>query len=217
MPISAFCVEHGRWTQRGSEAAGHFSSSGMAVASKDVKLAAKRENSQGEVWNKVTEAQDKLTKNVGTEVRSNESSSSFELTLENKSVQQTAESYTDALAKIIDGKNDVIGYAFAINGKVNSADVYVSNDLFKKLWPKLIRASAIEAIADLQKGQDFKAPSPASVNTFMTDSEAGAASEKDVTRRTGMVTKESNENILFETRDRAKQDVVIHKNYIKKD
>ena len=45
----------------------------------------------------------------------------------------------------------MIGYVFAINGKVNSADIYGSNVLFKKLWPKLLKANAIEAIAELQK------------------------------------------------------------------
>ncbi|MFX5484718.1 DUF6569 family protein, partial [Acinetobacter baumannii] len=52
------------------------------------------------------------------------------------------------LQKVGDKDSDVVGYAFAINGKVNSADVYASHDLFKKLWPKLLNSSAVEAVAE---------------------------------------------------------------------
>src|SRR5215216_4528526 len=50
MPIAAFCVESGRWNKRGNEEAAVFSSSDNSVATKDLKLAAKRANSQQAVW-----------------------------------------------------------------------------------------------------------------------------------------------------------------------
>src|SRR6266545_601187 len=156
LPIAAFCVEHGRWSGRGNEKAAVFSSSSDAVATKEIKLAAKQANSQGAVCENVKAAQDKLSENVGTRVNSTVSESSLQLAVENHKVQETAESYVQALAGIVNGGNDVIGYAFAINSKINSADVYASNALFKKLWPKLLKANAIEAIAELQKDQKFQ-------------------------------------------------------------
>jgi hypothetical protein len=63
--ISAFCVENGRWSQRGSEQVTVFNSSTNSVASREVKLAAKMKESQGEVWREVATAQDKLSANVG--------------------------------------------------------------------------------------------------------------------------------------------------------
>ena len=50
----------------------------------------------------------------------------------------------------------MIGYVFAINGHINSADVYASRALFLKLWPKLLEASAVEAIAELNKDVEVK-------------------------------------------------------------
>src|SRR5213075_2402923 len=64
IPISAFCVENGRWSQRGSEAVTVFNSSANTVASREVKLAAKMKSSQGDVWKEVSVAQDKLSANV---------------------------------------------------------------------------------------------------------------------------------------------------------
>ena len=215
IPIAAYCVEHGRWSQRGKEEVTKFTSSSNTVASREVKLAAKLKSSQSDVWREVSVAQDKLSANTGAEVTRNSSPSSFQLTLENKAVQETADDYLKSLAQIIDGKPDVIGYVFAINGKVNSADVYASSALFQKLWPKLLKASAIEAVAELQRGQKFAPPSTDEVRGLLDDSK-GEEKQKDVTRRVQVVTRESSGNVSFETRDRARGDAVVHKNYIKK-
>src|SRR5262252_9027334 len=142
VPISAFCVENGRWSQRGNESAAVFNSSANAVASREIKLAAKMKQSQGDVWKEVSVAQDKLSGNVGQRVNGAASPTSFQLALENKQVQANADSYVNSLNGLLNTRSDVIGYVFAINGKINSADVYASSGLFRKLWPKLLQASA---------------------------------------------------------------------------
>ena len=216
MPIAAFCVEHGRWSQRGSEQVAVFSSSSDVASTKELK-AAKVANSQGEVWKNVAAAQDKLSENVGTRVNSTVSESSLQLAVENRKVQETAESYIKGLSGIVNDKDDVIGYAFAINGKMNTADVYCSGLLFRKLWPKLLKASAIEAIAELQRDKKFEPATAENVRTFLFEAERGVASEREVTARVKLVTREDEKNIFFEIRDRAKKDAWLHRNYIKKD
>ena len=215
LPISAFCVEHGRWSGRGNERATVFNSSSDAASTKEIKLAAKRSTSQGEVWQSVTVAQDKLSRSVGTRVNSNVSESSLQLAVENSKVQETADSYVKALGNIADRSDDVIGYVFAINGKVNSADIYGSNVLFRKLWPKLLKANAVEAIAELQPGK-FKPASPESVSGFLSDSEKAKGADKDMSPRVNLMTREDEENIFFETRDKKENGAWIHRNYIKK-
>src|SRR5437588_8158511 len=101
IPISVYCVEHGRWSQRGSEQVGVFNSSANTVASREVKLAAKLKSSQSEVWREVSVAQDKLSTNVGSGVTRNDSPSSFQLTLENDKVQKNADDYVKALSDIV--------------------------------------------------------------------------------------------------------------------
>ncbi len=214
MPIAAFCVEHGRWSGRGNERSTVFSSSSDVVATREIKLAAKKSNSQGGVWKSVSEVQDKLSQNVGASVNSPVSASSLQLTVEHSKVRGTADNYVRALANIVNGR-DVIGYVFAINGKVNSADVYGSNVLFKKLWPKLLKANAIEAIAELQENK-FAPANPEQAKSFLSEGEKAKATEKEVSARVGLVTAEDEQNIVFETRDRANKDVWIHRNYIRK-
>ena len=216
IPIAAFCVESGRWTKRGNEQAATFASSSEVAATKDLKLAAKVANSQGAVWQNVTVTQDKLSANVGERVNSARSESSLQLAVENRKVRESVEGYTKELSPIVKTKDNVIGYVFAINGKVNSADVYASTALFLKLWPKLLKASAIEAIAELQKDLKFEPLPEADVRTFLAESEDGVASEKEVTARVRLVMRENKQSVFFETRDVAGEDAWVHRNYIKK-
>ncbi len=215
MPIAAFCVESGRWNKRAGEQAEVFSSAAEVVATKDLKLAAKSAKSQGAVWENVTVAQAKLSENLSTRVNSTVSESSLQLAVENRKVQETAAGYTRELAGVIKGKGDVIGYVFAINDEVNSADVYASSELFKKLWPKLLKANAIEAIAELRKDLKFEPATAESVKGFLAEAENNKASEKEVTARISLLTREDDKNILFETHDRS-QKRWIHRNYIRK-
>ena len=216
MPIAAFCVESGRWSKRGNEEAGTFSSSENAVALKDLKLAAKRENSQQAVWKNVSLAQEKLSRSINAEAADRASASSFELTVETPKVKETTAAYINALSGVVHSKSDVIGYVFAINGHINSADVYASRALFLKLWPKLLKASAVEAIAELNKDVEVKPIASETVATFLAESEKPSASAKVVTRRVKMVTREDDNNIFFETVDSSQNDGWVHRNYIKK-
>ena len=216
MPIAAFCVESGRWSKRGSEENASFSSSENSIATKDLKLAAKREQSQEAVWKNVKIAQEKLAVNVVAAAPALVETSSYELSVDNSKVRETTEAYTKALEGILRNKSDVIGYVFAINGHVNSADVYASRALFVKLWPKLLKASAVEAVAELNKDVDSKAVASETVHTFLSDSEKARAEARQVTRRVKVVTREDDKNIFFETQDSAANDGWVHRNYIRK-
>jgi hypothetical protein len=216
MPIAAFCVESGRWSKRGGEENASFSSSENSIATKDLKLAAKRERSQEAVWKNVKAAQDKLAVNVVAAAPALMNTSSFELSVENAKVKETTDAYTRALEGILQNKSDVIGYVFAINGHVNSADVYASRALFVKLWPKLLKASAVEAVAESNKDVSAEAVASETVHTFLADSEKAKAEARQVTRRVKVVTREDDKNIFFETQDGAANDGWVHRNYIRK-
>ena len=269
IPIDAFCVEQGRWSRRGNEGVSAFSASDNALASKDLKIAAKARMSQGDVWANVSKTQEKLAMNmtvtpsatpaprrasrragsgagtgigagrdvsvaggsfqVGggpttgsdsigglTSVTDRASPSSLQMTLENKLVKDTANDYIKNLSSIINGKRDVIGFVFAINGQINSADVYSSNALFAKLWPKMLEASAIESIAELKADEKFEPVDANAVKAFLRESQAGKAETKRVTARTSVVKCETEKNLFFESRDHAQKGKWVHRNYITK-
>src|SRR5262245_7083330 len=149
-------------------------------------------------------------------VASSASSSSLQLSLENKHLKQAVDEYVKKLSPIIEGQNDVIGYVFAINGQINSADVYSSHALFKKLWPKLIESSGAEAVGEFEKGKTYDQVKADMVKTFLMDAESGKGDEKEVTARVTSVKRESEKNLFFETRDRSRGKAWLHRNYLSK-
>jgi hypothetical protein len=154
--LQSFCVESGRWRARGTEKADKFSMSTNQVASRELRVANRYRRSQQEVWDNVADLQEKLSHNVGKSVRSPASSSSLELTLVNKDVRRHSEKYVKALIDTIKSRKHIVGFIFAINGQLNTAEVYGSEDLFRQLWPKLLRTAAVEAFAELKKDEHSK-------------------------------------------------------------
>lgn len=215
IPVDAFCVEQGRWTGRGAEPAEAFSMSSEMVATKELKMAAKQSRSQAEVWGGVAEAQRKLSASTDAEVRSRVSASSLQLSLENERVRESADEYVKGLSGVVDGKADVVGYAFAVNGRMSSADVYSSGALFRKLWPRLLKASAVEAVAELPTYDESVAAATAdSVRAFLAEAERGRESEREVTRRTRMIKREGERGVFFETQDVEYGGAWVHRNYL---
>jgi hypothetical protein len=216
IPVGAFCVEQGRWRQRETEKSDHFSISSHRLHSKDLKIAASVRHSQSEVWDKVSEAQDKLTAKLGGSVRAQRSATSLQLSLEDEKVDQRVERYVRECSPIIDGRSDVIGYAFVINGKVNSADLYASTALFKKLWLKLLKASALEAVAEFEKGKRFDPVTADDVKAYLNDTGRDKAVERQVTSRIRLITRETDKTILQDTCDQERSGAWIHRSCLVK-
>ncbi|HEY9785821.1 MAG TPA: DUF6569 family protein [Candidatus Obscuribacterales bacterium] len=100
---------------------------------------------------------------------------------------------------VVAGKRDVIGYAFAINGKINSADVYASNALFTKLWPKLLKSTAVEAVGEKRSEKTFDAPAVTAVRRFIAEGKAGSARVKHSAQSSSMVERENDQAVYYGT------------------
>jgi hypothetical protein len=137
-------------------------------------------DSQTEVWRKVDELQRDLSARLAAPVASDRSRTSLQLSLENDRLKEAVEAYAKALEAKGLADDDVVGVAVAIGGRIVSADRYPSNGLFRKMWPKLVRAAATEALAEATAPAAAKAAAPtvATVEAFLADGSAGKASER---------------------------------------
>ncbi len=254
MNISAYCVERGRWAQRGSEHAGTFASATSSMPSRDAKLAIltpppERQQAQyrpageapsglnstfgripiqglpdgggaisrqSEVWASVADAQRKLSANLGAPVAAPQSASSLQLSLENERLAEARAAYIAALKAAGESGDDIVGYAFAINGQINSAEMYPSNGLFRKMWPKLLEASATEAIAEKNATAQAVAPAPAAdmVRTFLKEAEDGRARTTPVGDRLVREARDADKAVYMETARAAGG--FIHRSYVAK-
>jgi hypothetical protein len=181
-------------------------------------MAVRGEGNQQEVWAQVAQAQDRLAKSVGAPVQSKQSATSFQLTLESDKVRAKSKEYADSLTPVMGRYRDAVGYVVAVNGKVTSADIYGSHELFSKLWPKLIESASVEAVAADQAGVPVAAaPSYDEVRSVVAGPrDAKAAAPQKVNARTEVKRKESERGVSFETTDSNATGAPVHRSYIAK-
>jgi hypothetical protein len=208
--VDAFCVEQGRWSRRGSESASTFNSSSELVPTKPMKMAVIKQN-QSEVWQQVAEAQRNLALATAQTVTVSASASSLPLTLKSRAVENAVKGYIKALRQIPDGRGDVVGLVFAVNGEINSADIYSSPELFAAMWPKLLKASAVEALR-LKRQELSTAVKTTEIGEFLRDAEEGSERRIDVDRRITLIRRENGREITTESLD---PQGWIHRNVIK--
>ncbi len=217
VPVPSFCVESGRWRRRAGEDVHSVSSSKSYLSSKKLRMAAKMSKSQGEVWEHVAETQEHLSASLGSSLHDMASPTSYQLTVENEDLLKRKEDYRAALAKILDDAPDAVGYAFVINGAINTADVYGSGTLFRKLWMKLLDAAILEAIAEsLRKPEKEPAPVTAdSIREWFGEAGTGEISDRqEVPPRVRVETRRSAKSVSFDTCDHGLGDTVLHRNLV---
>ena len=212
IPISVFCVEHGRWTKRGDESARSFSSASGLLPAPAIKYAARCASDQSMVWAQVENAQRKLSSNLGASLSASPSPTSLQLSLENVKVKESAEARVQNLQAIVDKVPNAIGYVTVVNGKITGADMYASSVLFKKLWPDLLKASAVESLAD-SSNQKFTAPSEGQVRGFLSKPLAATPTQKQVSPHVKEFKQESGDVVMFKTLDKSNS-YCVHINYL---
>ena len=214
--VNAFCVEPGRWAVRTASATGSgpmmgatFALAPAPVATKEQKLAIKGEKNQSEVWEagrKVNQAFSKLDGSASPV-------DSYVLATDEPRVREDVAAYEDVLGKLTDGKIDVVGMAFAINGEMNTVELYPTAGLFRKLWPKLLRGCSLEATAKRSDRPMDKEAKVSEIQVLMA--EAAKAEEKAETLSGGIVsrTRDGKRAVLFDTEKDGK---ILHRQIILK-
>jgi hypothetical protein len=227
--IAAFCVEPERWTARGAEDPTKFSSSTHAMPSHDAMLeiqsyagtltttpaapAPNPSETQVEVWSSVRTTQDKLARSVGQSVKKSASPSSLQLSLENEKLKQAEAAYVTALQSGGETGDDIVGYVYVINGKIKSADVYMSNAFFRTMWRKLLAANVTEAIGEGTVPTATQ-PSLHDVQAFLAGAQATPKSERNMNASVRLVVGQ-NDHILY-TESRRADDNWLHRKYVAK-
>jgi len=166
---------------------------------------------QSEVWSSVSNAQRKLTENLGAPVAASASASSLQLSLENERLDSARKAFLTSMEKAA-GADDIVGYVFAVGGKLNSGDIYASNALFRKMWSKQLEAAVTEAIAE-KDAKPSALPEVDDVREFMTRAEGGASTEAKLLGDTLVrETRDSEKALLAETRRASGS--MVHKAYV---
>jgi len=141
LPLTVFCVEHGRWTS--GSGGGEFGSAN-AMAHPAIRKEAEVNKSQAGVWGSVAQSVTVTAAPAPT--------SSYVDVLNSPQVKRNLEEEaksieTDYERELREQIRDrgAVGVVVAIDGELVWSDVFSSPDLFRKYWPKLLRSYVMEA------------------------------------------------------------------------
>jgi hypothetical protein len=226
--VDAFCVEPGRWSVRSQSASGaaalSFPSTGATfslaadptpVASKEQKLAVRLSKSQEKVWEAGKQVNEDLKSKARpsgvTTLALEEAKNSYVEAVEDPAVAKKVDEAVAALLKIVEGQPEAIGAAFCVNGKLQNAEIYSGTGLFRKLWPKLLRAAVVEALS-----KSGEAPAPAADLDLKKElAEFAGKSGRAELRPDGPVVRifEKEHSVLFDTEH---QGALLHRQLLTK-
>jgi hypothetical protein len=139
LPIPVSCVEAGRWAYRSRSFGSHGTSSHSALRHKMSKsataayrAAGRPSSDQGEVW---TEVSRKLAA-----MGSHSSTAALDQAYEDTRVR------LDDMLGQMRVPEGCCGVVFALGGRITGVDLFDKPETLGKLWPKLLRAYAIDAL-----------------------------------------------------------------------
>lgn len=189
--VAAFCVEHGRWSARSAgmfEFGNSITENCRSLNTKSLKLAL-RSGSQQAIWKEVADAQTEAAQASALTLTDNSSPSSFVLAFEHPEFQKQIRGCVEALEGLLGEHREARGFAFAINGAVNSIEIFESHALFQRVWSKLLNGAATEAaIVAKEKRSHAKA---ADVLACIEDAKKAAPNEQRVGKRLRHATAET--------------------------
>ena len=221
--IDVFCVEHGRWGARDREEYGAYlaesqsnttrassvtiqaparattenvarqANSGKFIGSvgslnKQSRLAVQSGKGQQKVWEEVGKVNDKAG------VKS--SSGAFTGNYAERHVVTRLEPYLKKLQRPVTQAENVVGVIVAVNGKVESMDVFESTPLFRKLWPKLLKSYSLDASNVARSKGRARAATRFDAAAFMRDVVTATAKQSE-THGSLAISRRENERVLL--------------------
>lgn len=174
--VSAFCVEHGRWSYKSDHR--HFESKGT-LSNVKVRQSA------------MVEGQDKVWASVAETCRAGKveaPTGSLNAVYEDAEMRRRIVRWEDDLRNLPDDFPTMNGAALQVGGRILAVDLFPDRRIFLALWPKLLKSYALEAAISERDNEDFDR---GAVRDFLTD-----LAESDVSTLSN-----PGEGVLFGLRD----------------
>ena len=225
VPIDVFCVEHERWNDRAVEqtvaelnnaangvlaesiaiegeadvdqavqeiAKGKFIAS-VGNLNKSARLELQKSGEQDKVWLEVG-AQNAKTMVAGEKA-------TFSANYSDADFVSQLEPFVKALKQPVEERENIVGVIVAVNGKVESMDIFESTPLFKKLWPKLLKSYALDAATHpLEDGAAPDVLAVSDAREFFTKATSGEVTKEDNTGELAVVAREQDDVVCFTSR-----------------
>ena len=151
--LAVFCVEPGRWVGTGDTFIGVSSQ----MAQPSVRSKAMAEKDQAKVWQEVQKSNTGMAGGIAGGVNSPAAhelaaTSSYARAMANSEVAKQVDAVAAPIQQSYESlvrqlrERNAVGVVVAVGGQIIWADIFASNSLLEKYWPKLVRSYAAESI-----------------------------------------------------------------------
>ena len=161
--LSVFCVEHGRWTYKGSRSDANVAmfSASPGMVNKEVRKAAGVSKNQSKVWDKVSE----VTRGNGAVT----STGTYAALDSNKDYKAKVGEYTAFFKKILAEDNSIIGLVAVTGDSIMGCEMFATHNLLMQHADNVINSYATEAITSGSKVTIQNQKVLAYANTLLAD------------------------------------------------
>lgn len=136
LTVPVYCVEHGRWTA----VTPAFTSKGnLGTFELRARAMEKSGGAQSEIWDSVASQNAKVGVVSPT--------GAYQDAYESPANKARIEEFEKQMAAIPRLMTDTIGVVIGLSGKVVGVDIFADPEMFRVQWPKILRSSALSALA----------------------------------------------------------------------
>ncbi|MFZ1947612.1 MAG: DUF6569 family protein [bacterium] len=138
--VPVYCVEQGRWTYESDE----FSSRqnlGTPMLRAEAQKAG--DQAQSKIWNEVGEIH--IRGGRAGETR-------YQTVFETETVKSAIDVIEGKMVQVSERYPDAIGVVVGVGDQIVSVDVFATSQVFKALWPKILRSAALATVGRDKRG-----------------------------------------------------------------
>jgi hypothetical protein len=139
--VPVYCVEQGRWTY---ESETFYSKENLGTPSLRAEGQKASDAAQSEIWDRVST----MCERSGAETGSGR----YQAAYESDEAKRTIADYESRMDRIPSLYPDAIGVVIGVGAGIVSADIFANPQVFRDLWPKILKSSAMAAICRKASG-----------------------------------------------------------------
>lgn len=139
--VPVYCVEEGRWSAKSDR---FYSKNNLGTYRLRAVAQKATADSQSNIWSSIRDFNSSLS------VRSN--TQAYQDAYDDRAVRSRVIVYEQKFQYVPNMNRDTVGVVVAVGGEIVSADVFANPQIFRKLWPKILRSSAFSTISSRRGG-----------------------------------------------------------------